>query len=256
MSIEAKPPDLIISLSRDKVTLNLLELPETGRSPWKFSYEVGSLFLDEKISLALDKALTDHPPLIDQFPCVEMIILDRPNVSIPSFYIQNSTAADIASRYLRVRAGDTFTTDENGSEAVMCYTVPSTTLQVLKEYYSNIRLTHLSSLLWNSINAALGSSNNESLTCLTVLHDILVVMASKNGKLVFSKNFTVRDEADLFYYTIACSRMLKSDAHWLVTIQGEDFSFEMPGESILKIDQRLSLPSLHDLIAQFKQCGS
>lgn len=256
MSIAAKPPDLIISLSRDKVRLNLLELPETGRSPWKFSYDVGSLFLDEQISRALDKALTDHPPLIDQFPCVEMLILDRPNITIPKYFVENSTAADITSKYLRVRAGDTFTTDETGSETVVCYTVPSNTLQVLREYYSNIRLTHLSSVLWHSINSTLSNTHQETLTCFTVLHDILVVMASKNGKLVFSKNFTIRNESDLFYFTIACSRMLNSEKHWLATIQGEDFSFEMPGESILKIDQRLSLPSLHDLIAQFKQCGS
>jgi hypothetical protein len=252
----ANPSDLIISLSHDKVTLNLIELPEKHRSQVKATFGVDSIFLEEQMAKSMDQVLTDHPSLIDQFSCVDIIVMDRPNVNIPRFYTQNATAAEIASRYLRVRKGDTLATDDSGHDSVFCYTMPIGTLQMLKEYYSNVRLTHLSSLVWNTLSGYQQNLQNETLTYYIVLENILVVLASKNGKLIFSKNVRISDEADLFYYTIACGRMLKSTLHWLVSIENEDFSYEMPGESILKIDQHLMLPALHILMAQYKECVS
>lgn len=256
MSSAANPPDLIISLSHDRVTLNLIDLPEKQRSQVKATFGVDTIFLEEQIAKSIDQVLADHPILIDQFPCVEMIVMDRPNINIPRFYTQTASAAEIASRYLRLRKGDTLTTDDSGHDSVLCYTIPTGTLQMLKEYYANVRVTHLSSLLWNTLAGYQQNLQNDSLTYYTVLENMLVVLASRNGKLIFSKNFSIKDEADLFYYTIACSRMLKSSSHWLISIENEDFSYEMPGESILKIDQHLMLPALHILMAQYKECVS
>jgi len=256
MSSTANLPDLIISLSRDKVFLNLSALPEQGRDPLKTSFEVDGLFLEEQISAAFDQLLLANPVLIDHFPCVEIILIDRPNVNIPLHYIENAEAAEIASNYLRLRIGDSLSTDPASSDSVLCYTMPSDTMQMFKEYYVNCRLTHISSILLQALKGYENEIEKQSITFFTVVNDILIVLATRNGKLIFSKNFNIRTEADLFYYAIACSRMLKSESHWMISIENEETSYDMPGESILKIDQRISFPSLHVLISRYKQCES
>ena len=256
MSSTANHPDLIISLSRDKVFLDLLPNSEQGRESLKTSFDVSGLFLEEQISRSLDELLIANPVLIDHFPCVEIVLIDRPNVNVPLHYMESAKAAEIASRYLRLRNGDTLSSDKANEDSVLCYTMPTDTLQMFKEYYINCRLTHMSSLLWQTLSGYQQELSGRSMACFTIIHDILIVFASKNGKLVFTKNFNIRDEADLFYYSIACSRMLKSDVQWMISVENEDSSYEMPGESILKIDQRLSFPSIHSMIAQYKQCVS
>lgn len=256
MSSTAHHPDLIISLSRDKVILDLSAFPEQGRESLKTSFDVEGLFLEEQISQELDKLLLANPVLIDHFPCVEIVLIDRPNVNIPLHYIENAKAAEIASNYLRLRMGDKLTTDKASSDSVLCYTMPADTLQMFKEYYVNCRLTHVSSIIWQALTGYQNELSNHSVTYFTIIHNILIVLASKNGKLTFSKNFDIRNEADLFYYAIACSRMLKSDVQWLISIENEESSYDMPGESILKIDQRLSFPSFHAMISRYKQCES
>ena len=89
-----------------------------------------------------------------------------------------------------------------------------------------------------------------------LLGDTLVLLGEKNKKLIFSKNFSIKDRADLLYYSIACSRMLKANEHWLVTIQDEEVKYEIKDDSIFVIDKHLSLPSLHTLISQYKICES
>ncbi len=256
MSASAHQPELIISLSSDKVTLDLSGQLEQGRSHWKTSFEVDGIFLEEQISLSLDQVLAENPILLDQFSCVEIVLLDRPNISVPRHYVESARLAEIASRHLRLRLGDTLTTDSTGTDAVFCYTMPTYTLQMLREYYANSGLTHLSSILWHVLCGMQNGASHQSITYYTLLHDTLIVLAAQNNKLIFSKNFKVRHEADLFYYSIACSRMLRSEAHWHISIENEESPYEMPGESILKMNQILSLPTLHVLMAQYKKCES
>ena len=255
MSSTAIQPDLIISLSQDKVRLNLLANPETGRSSWKSSFDIEHLFLEEQIAQSLDQALLENPSLIDEFPCVEIIVLDRPNICLSRRYVDQGLLGEIASRHLRLRVGDTLTADSTDHDAVICYSVPTDTLLMLKEYYSNIGCSHLSSILWYSLSSKY-SFPEQDITRLyfTIMADSLVMLAVKNKKIIFSKNFRIRNQADVSYYAIACSRMLKANQHWLVSIQDEEVKFEMPGDTILKIDQHVHLPSLHVLMSQYKVC--
>lgn len=254
MSSAASQPDLIIALSRDKVSLNL-SANAKGRNNLNKSFEVDGMFMEEQISQSLDQILTENPVLIDQFPCVEIILIDRPNITMPGQYAANEKLAEIASRHLRLRAGDTLTTDSTGDKFILCYTMPTDTLQMLREYYANVGVTHLSSVLWQYISNQL-FVRDKTITCFTIIYNTLIVLTSEQGKLIFSKNFNIRDKADLFYYAMACSRMMKSTEQWLITIENEENAFEMPGDSILKMDQHLSIPSLHVLMSQYKPCGS
>ncbi len=257
MSTTAIQPDLIISLSQDRVRLNLLENPESGRPGWQTSFDVDSIFLEEQISQSLDQALLENPSLIDQFPFVEIVVLDRPNICVSRQYVESGKLGEIAARHLRLRVGDTLTTDSSENDAVICYSLPTETLVMLKEYYANIGCSHLSSILWHTLSSQL-SHPEKDVTRLyfTLMGDILVLLGEKNKKLIFSKNFSIKDQADLFYYSIACSRMLKAGEHWFVTIQDEEIKFDMPGDSILKIDEHMLLPSLHVLMSKNKVCES
>ena len=148
MSEQSNQPDLIITLSRDKVILDLSALPEEGRNHWKTAFDVEGLFLEEKIARSMDEVLLQNPVLIDHFSCVDVVVLDRPHVAIPKHYIQQQQASAIASKYLRLRTGDTLTSDLTSNGVAMCYTLPASTVFMLKEYYSNISITHISSLIW------------------------------------------------------------------------------------------------------------
>jgi hypothetical protein len=147
------------------------------------------------------------------------------------------------------------TADTTDHDAVICYSVPTGTLTMLKEYYANVGCSHLSSILWYALSTQY-SFPDQDITRLyfTLLADTLVLLAVKNKKIIFSKNFRIRNQADVSYYSIACSRMLKAREHWLVTIQDEEVKFEMPGDTILKIDQHVHLSSLHVLMSQYKVC--
>src|SRR5687767_10671225 len=127
MSEQANLPDLIITLSRDKVMLDLSALPEEGRTHWKTTFDVDGLFLEEKISRSLDEVLLQNPVLIDHFTCVDVVVIDRPHVAIPKHYIQQQLAATIASKYLRLRAGDALSSDLTSNGTAMCYTLPVST---------------------------------------------------------------------------------------------------------------------------------
>ncbi len=257
MSNTASQPDLIISLSHDRVGLILKENIEAGRPGWQASFDVDSIFMEEQIAHSLDRALLENPHLIDEFPCVEIIMLDCPNICVSAQYLKNGILGQIASRHLRLRVGDKLTTDEHENNAVICYTVPSETFLMLKEYYSNIGCSHLASILWNSLSTREPRPEKDSSRLyFTITNDILLILGERNNKLIFSKTFPIKDQADLFYYSIACSRMLKAKEQWLITIGGEEMKYEMPGDVILKIDKQLMLPTLHVLMSQYKVCES
>ncbi len=250
-------PDLIIALSQNRVSLNMSEDVSTGRPGWQTSFRVDSIFFEDQISQSLDLALLEHPQLMDSFSCVEIIVLDRPNFCVSRHYAAQGKLAEIASRYLSMRAGDTLTTDPSENDAVICYSLPTETLAMLKEYYSNLDCHHLTSILWHHFSKQNSQPEKGKIRLyLTLLSDTLILLAEKNNKLIFSKNFQIREQGDLYYYSIACSRMLKTDENWAVTLEDHLGLFELPGDSILKIDKRLSLPSLHALRSQYKPCGS
>jgi hypothetical protein len=48
--------------------------------------------------------------------------------------------------------------------------------------------------------------------------------------------------------------MIKANEHWLVNIEDETSKFEMPGDSVLKIDEKILIPSLQVLMSQYKVC--
>lgn len=257
MSTATIQPDLIIALSQDRVSLNMSEDISTGRSGWQTSFKVDSIFLEEQISHSLDLALLENPALMDSFPCVEVIVLDRPNFCLSRHYADQGKLGEIASRYLRMRVGDTLTADASENEVVICYSLPTETLMMLKEYYSNLDCHHLNSILWNNFSTLQARSEKNTIRLyLTLMRDTLILLAEKNNKLIFSKNFLIKQQGDLYYYSIACSRMLRTNENWLVELENEPGTFEWPGNSILKIGKRLSLPSLHVLMSQYKVCGS
>ncbi|MEP6647901.1 MAG: DUF3822 family protein [Saprospiraceae bacterium] len=253
----ANQPDLIISLSQNRVGLLLLENPEAGISEWHTSFKVDNIFLEDQIAHFIDLALLENPALMEYFTCVEIVVLDRPNFFISKRLPDSGTLGEVASKYLRLRKGDSLNTDEAVNDKVNCYTLPTETIGMFKEYYSNIGCHHLTSILWNNFSAQ-QSKPGQDITRLyyTIQDDSLIVLGEKNEELIYSKTFLIRDQADLFYYTIACSRMLKSQQHWLVILPGGNGKFEMPGDSILKIDGRLTLPSMQIMLSQYKVCAS
>ncbi|MGB3078396.1 MAG: DUF3822 family protein, partial [Saprospiraceae bacterium] len=152
MSTAAIQPELIIVLSQNRVSLNMSEDVSKGRPGWQASFNVDSIFFEEQISQSLDQALLEHPTLMDSFSCVEIIVLDRPNFSVSRHYADQGILGEIASRYLRMRAGDSLSTDSSENDAVICYSLPTQTLAMLKEYYSNLGCHHLATILWHNFS--------------------------------------------------------------------------------------------------------
>ena len=253
MQASAGQPELIISLSRDKVTFDLSEPPMASGHPLRSSFDVDALFMDDQIAHAIDDLLYDNPALLEDLNCVDIILLDRPNLALPAFY-NRAKAVEIASRYLRLRSGDLFTADHSGNLS-FCYTVPESTWQLLKEYYANSRITHLTSLLWFSINHHITDPDPDALY-FTIVQKTLTVLCAHKGKLNFARNFNITSEADLVYYVVACSRLLNHNQLCEVTIENQISSFGLNADFPLPIDRQISLPRMHALMAQYKPCES
>jgi hypothetical protein len=257
MPIPVNPPELIISLSHDMVRVHLLAKPDQGRASWQSDFTIEGDFLEEQISSALDTALSQNPSLVDHFKCVEVVVLDRPNIFIPHFYVGSGKIKDIARRYLRLRVGDTLTTDQTVKDTVIAYTLPADTVHVFKEYYVNISQVHLASLLWSKLSSPdIVTAKDQSRLCFLVTGHTLLIMGDRDGKLIFSRIFTIQDQSDLVYYTLACSRMLRLHVHWYVTIKNDSTSFGWPPTVDFTIDHHLELPELPLLVAQHRLCES
>ncbi len=257
MSTPSNPPELIISLSRDTVRLQLLEHPESGRAYWQSSFPIQGAFLEDQISNALDTALFQNPSLFDPFEQVEIVIIDRPNVCIPQYYLESGQLPQIAGKYLRLSVGDTISTDSNSTDTVIAYTLPSATLHVLREYYSNVSHLHMVSVLWSTlINRDVVFSNQHSRLYFNITGNTLIVLGECDGKLTFSRNFTIHDQGDLMYYSIACSRLLHPREIWHVTIRNESPEFELPQIPHFRFHHHLELPELPTLITQHRLCAS
>jgi len=257
MPTQANPPELIISLSRDKVRLQLLEQPDSGRASWESVFPVYNTFLDDQVSIALDEALNQNPSLMDDLSNVEVLVIDRPNICVPQYYMSNGMLQGIAGRYLRLRVGDTLTADVTSGDAVIAYTIPTDTINVLREYYAQIGQVHLTSVLWNAINSNENTITKESAGLFFyMIGNTLIVLGETGGKLTFSKTFYIQDQSDLAYYAVACNRLLKPKDNWLLQVGEETPSFEMPRLPHFAVDRRLKLPALHSLIASHRSCES
>jgi len=257
MPTQSNPPELIISLSRDKVRLHLLERPDTGRVHWESEFPVYNTFLEDQISLALDAALLQNPSLIDHFDNVELVVIDRPNICIPQYYMRNGMWQGIAGKYLRLRAGDTLTTDSTSTDTVIAYSMPTDTIRVLREYYAKVGQVHLTSVLWTAIVKQENIISTDSAGLFFyVSGNTLVVIGESAGKLTFSKNFHIQEPGDLAYYAIACSRLLKPKENWIVMVGDESPMVDMPKFPRIEIHRQLRLPALHTLIASHRSCES
>lgn len=257
MPTPVNPPELIISLSQNRIKLQLVGQDELGRSAWHSTFPVQGAFLEDQVATALDSALSQNPTLLDQFETVDVVVVDRPNICIPQFYVNNGKLAEIAARHLRLRAGDTLTMDQSIEDTVIAYTVPSDTISVLKEFYFNAGHLHLASVLWSAIMQDEQVRLNErSRLFFHVAGNSLIVLGQSGVKLSFSRIFSIQDQTDWLYYMVACSRLLRPSENWHVTIQNEETMFTIPHGSQFTFNHQLELPELPALIAQHRLCAS
>jgi len=253
----ASSPELIISLSQDKVNVHLMAYPHKRLNAWKSSFPISGAFVSDQVSKALDLAMAENPDLIDHFPCVYLVLMDRPNLQMPAYLSENGKLAEVAARHLRVRAGDSLSIDETSENNLICYSLPKETLSVLQEYYRSIGSIHIVSLLWKAIlDSMKDTSVQSSSVYATLIGNVLFVLGNRNGKLIFSKHFAIRDQSDVEYYTIACKRLLKPEKLFWVTIRDEFSSYSEPKDHFIRFDEHLAFPSLADLLARYKPCVS
>ena len=256
MSSSAVPSNLIISLSNDKVTLDLSGLPDAGIVQWRTAFEVDGLFEEDKISHSIDELMISRPELLEPFRAVDVLMIDRPHINIPSQYTQPSKLSAIAARHLRARAGDALNLDHTGKGACICYTVPHATIQMLKEYFANITVMHFTSVLWNHLSTYHTSEDRQHVVYIHLFEDRLLVIGAKGNRLHFTKTFAIHDAADIVYYTVSCRNMLKAEKYIQLHMADEVNAFEMPGHTVLKIDEHMTLPALPNLLAAYRQCVS
>lgn len=251
----AQQPELIISLSHDKVKVHLLAFPDKRLKAWKTSFPISGDFVSDQISQALDVALAENPDLLDHFPCVYLVVMDRPNLQMPAYLKANGKLAAVASRHLRVRIGDSLTIDEAADNNLICYSLPKETLSVLQEYYRSIDSIHIVSLLWSAIRDDLKDhSSQENRMFVTIINNTMFVLANHSNKLIFSKHFTIRHQDDVEYFTIACQRLLKPGRMYWMIVREEVSSFTEPKDHYIRFDEHLSFPALADLLAKYRPC--
>jgi len=250
----ALQPELIISLSHDKVNVHLLAFPHKRLKAWKTSFPISGDFVSDQISQAMDVALAANPDLLDHFPCVYLVVMDRPNLQMPAYLKENGKLAAVASRHLRVRMGDNLTIDQGADNNLICYSLPKETLSVLQEYYRSIDSIHMVSLLWSAIQDDIKDSSQETRMFVTIINNTIFVLANRNNKLIFSKHFTARHQDDVEYFTIACKRLLKPGRLYWMIIREEVSSFTEPKDHYIRFDEHLSFPALADLLAKYKPC--
>jgi hypothetical protein len=255
MSDPVNPPELIISLSRDKVRIDFAGQNDDGHGNWSSIYPVEGLFLEDQLSAAMDEALLQNPSLMDHFREVSIVLVDRPNICIPKGYAAGDSLKDIAGRYLRIGPGDVLTTDSVSGDHAIAYSIPTCTLDVFREYYVNAGPLHMTSILWNAIhNLVQPCEKDDSRLFFCASANTLIVIGQTAGKLTFTKSFNIRDKGDLSYYAIACTRMLKPKEKWLLTIMEENRLFDFHVTPPFTIEHQLELPALHHLIAMHGSC--
>jgi len=257
MTDPVNPPELIISLSRDKVRIDFADQSGAGITNWSSIFPVEGLFLEDQLSAAMDEALLQNPSLMEHIRDVSIVLVDRPNICLPKGYAAEDSLKDIAERYLRIGPGDMLTADSVSGNHAIAYSIPTCTINVFREYYANAGPLHLTSVLWNAIhNLVQPCEKDDSRLFFYISANTLIVIGQTGEKLTFTKSFYIRDRGDLSYYAIACTRMLKPKEKWLLTIMDETRLFDFHGTPQFTIDHQLELPALHQLIARHGSCES
>lgn len=257
MSHPVYPPELIIALSRNRVSVQVMVEPSADRPAWKNSYQVQGLFSESQLCAALDAALDQHPALFDKFREVAVLLLDRPNVTIPQFYSDQGQWDEIARKYISVKAGDALVAETAAGEVSIAYSLPTNTRKALEEYYAGAGYVHVTTVVWNAISQHLESfAGNTTRLFFCIIENSLLILSATGPKLTFSNLFYVQDQDDVTYYVIACSRMIRAQENWWLTIRNEYAGFDRPGHTYFNLDHHLELPDLQTLIARYRSCVS
>lgn len=251
----AQPPELIISLWHNKIGVRLAENPGTGTSEWSGKYPVKGTFMADQISQAMDALLNENEALFSPFDNVALLLMDSPNVAIPEYYTDQMV--DIAGKYLRKRAGDTYVFDEAPGDLLIAYSVPTSTVHLVREYFSKATCVHMTTILWNAINHHVRELP-EGLTRLFSYstENALIIIGCTGTEMTFSRAFKIQRQDDIAYYTLACQRLLKASENWLITIRDDNEGLSFPDLPHLPIRHRLELPDLKTLIAGSGVCVS
>lgn len=249
-------PELIISLSHDRVSLQFLGKPDSGIPAWQSGYPVKGLFWEEEIGRALDSAMHDNPDLLGDFSGVKIILLDRPQLSLPAYLHQQEKLSEVAARYLRINAGDIFVVDESQHDEYVCYTMPSTMLQVINEYYHTAAPIHLMTLLLRKVMQLKEARQPDTTLFCSAAENGLFIFALKEGKLIFSKNFRITQASDIEYFVLACIRLLKPRSKYHIRLSGQHVAADLTFSPHFSFDRLLDFPSLAEMISSSPECES
>jgi hypothetical protein len=183
-----------------------------------------------------------------------MILLDQPNFSLPPSFIHTGGLEEIALRHLRLRAGDFLTYDLSAHGDAICYTIPVSTVEVIREYYSTISCSHVSTILWQAI-ASHASGKDQILAYYLLIDNALTILAVKNDQIIFFKQFQIRYQADVAYYCVAVTRLIKPQQRIVVRLAESISAFDLFNHSAFQASADLDLPSLTDLVTQYIKCA-
>lgn len=250
MTISGTASELMITLSRDKVSIHLAAMAGGSNTHPEIAYSLASHFSHDEIVKALDQALSDHPFLLESFTAVKLVFIDQPGITLPLQYIQEGRLEDIASRHLRLRAGDYLTYDISAGNTAFSYTIPKHSLAAIREYYASLSYCHLSSLLWNAISDQVYQDNVQSY--YLVFGNCLTVLSTKHGRIQFFRQFHVRNASDVLYYCIATNRLLRPLQRYAVVVQDTQRAFEIAEHATFIINGYIHLPDFPSLVARYQ----
>ena len=247
-------PDLIIRLGHDALGL---AMPARPGGSWQSDYRVRGWFRPTEIAAVLDKAFADNPDLFAA-DRVEVLVTHFPHTLLPAYLEDEAALGDLIRKYIRVRMGDEIHLEPLPAEGRMGYTLPHAVFDVLREYFAHARPLHLAAILWQAVNArhpATTPGEGDSHLWVNANGQLLTVLLRAQGRLVFSKVFSITAESDTIYFTAALCRLLKPAETTWVTVDGQAKTAVPAALRHLATD-RLHLPGLPALIEEYRACGS
>lgn len=226
---------------------------ETDRH-WKSQYPVKAIFLPDQLETALDHAFNEHPELFHPLGRVDLVIMDRPNTIVGEIASQFHERKETAQKYLRVRNGDTLVEEKILSKGYLLYPVPTDTLRLVSEYFSNARIIHLVSLIWHAIGdrAWLHVNEEKSTLFFIPVEGNLIILEAQGDRLVFSKQYQTRHASDVAYFAWATYLLLQPEKAIWIRFEEFDVDIEIPEKLSDFIYARYSLPSIKTLLQRYK----
>lgn len=221
---------------------------------WKSNYTVKAIFLPDQLETALDQAFLDHPELFHPLGRVDLVIMDRPNTLVAEVASIANERQEVAQKYLRVRCGDTLVEEKILSKGYLLYPVPTQTLRLVSEYFSNARVIHLVSLIWHAIGdrAWVNSAVESSSLFYIPIEDYLIVLEAQGDKLVFSKQYQTRHQSDIAYFAWATYLLLQPEKAFWIRFEEFDLYYNIPEKMEGFIHARYSLPPIKTLLQRYK----